>query len=127
MSVYNTIRSDQDWAGFAVVIGCLIVITGIAWAFEHSLGFADPADLVPDDLPVLDHATCVHDGCTRVLCFCTTLHPRTGQPVTCPTADRPACLHSLVSRATTGGHCHEHQRSCPDCQLETTTMWGSVS
>lgn len=119
------IRSDQDWAGALIIAVGILVILGIGAYWERR----DQVQLVevPDDLPILDHTTCAHDGCGVVLCFCNTLHPKTGQPVTCPGADKPACHHSLVSMATTGGHCATHQRSCMDCIAEDTAMWGSVS
>lgn len=135
MTALVTIRSDQDWVGGAIVFACLIAMLGIAKAFEQHLGFDflvdDPERLVPEDLPVLDHARCVHRDtngarCSAVLCFCPTLHPKTGQPVTCDGAERPWCHHSLVSRATTGGHCFRHQRLCPDCRVEDFSQWGGV-
>jgi hypothetical protein len=83
------------------------------------------------ELQPLSHARCVYrdgDGnqCPATLCFCSTLHPATGQPVTCDGAEPPWCSHSLVSRATTGGHCYRHQKSCADCSLEDASLFGHV-
>ena len=118
--------------GAIIGVAILAILAVGAWMDRHEEKQWNRPLLVPDDLPVLDHARCAHvdaDGvrCATVLCFCTTLHRVTGQPVACAGADMPACHHSLVSMATTGGHCTAHQRSCPDCQLEDTAMFGTPS
>ena len=129
MSATIAIRDTQGLIDGAIFgAAAILLLSVLAW-LDHRQRAADRNNPVPvpDDLPVLDHAKCAHEGCTRTLCFCRTLHPRTGQPVTCVGADKPACDHSLVSRATTGGHCMTHQRSCVDCQLEDTAMFGTQS
>lgn len=133
MSALVAITDTAALVDGAIIGTAIVAILAIGtWLTRNDEKHWNQPILVPEDLPILDHARCVHvdaDGvrCTTVLCFCTTLHPVTGQPVTCPDADRPACFHSLVSRATTGGHCTTHQRSCPDCITEDASLWGHVS
>lgn len=131
-----TVRHDQDAAGAAIVIAGFVVLCLAAYllhvydqwrqqrrdaAFEATL-----ASLPVIVLPLIrDHAVCVHEGCNRVLCFCPGLTAQ-GEPVTCPGAQAPACFHSLVSRATTGGHCRAHRPECPDCVVEAGSMWGGI-
>ena len=134
MSTLLAVATDQDWTSALIIaIGLLIIL---AWGARMDRRQQERRGghvvEVPEDLPVLDHANCVHVDdtgarCTTVLCFCLQLHPRTGQPVTCAGADRPACHHSLVSRATVGGHCYTHQRSGEDCRLEDLSQWGGVA
>jgi hypothetical protein len=124
MTAHLAITDHQQLVDTVVISVGVLVILAVGLWLERRWDRI-PVE-VPEDLPVLDHAKCVAEGCIRVLCFCTTLHPRTGQPVTCAGADRPACHHSLVSRATTGGHCSTHQRDCDDCRAEDFSVWGFV-
>lgn len=121
------IQDTQGLIDGAIIGACMIAILAIGtWWDRREMAAWNRPLLVPEDLPVLDHALCAIDGCDTILCFCKTLHPVTGQPVTCPGARPPACPHSLISRATTGGHCYTHQGLCPDCKAEDLSQWGGV-
>lgn len=133
MTALVAIHDTQGLIDGVIVGTCIVAILAIAtwWDRKEQAHWNKPI-LVPDDLRILDHTRCAHidihtrQRCTTVLCFCIGLDDR-GQPKTCEGTQTPACHHSLVSRATTGGHCSTHQRSCADCIAEDNAMFGSVS
>lgn len=66
------VRADQDWAGFAVVMGilALTLLALIPISREWFDGNTDYLKRLANAAVEVDHETCVHDGCDMVLCYC---------------------------------------------------------
>lgn len=122
-------HGGQDWFGFAVVMGVLLVLSALAyadtWRTQRRVHHPETGIVIRrakvSDLVV--HATCAHPSCKSVVCFCITLDGP------CPGTVEPGCWHYKVTSVpaeNVPAFCVEHADYCDLCAVEDRSGWGSV-